>query len=1201
MHFLYNFSEAYPITNWDKSWLKPRTKVMTSLVELSSPLVGAISLSSVTASHYNNNKRHRHLLKSKQNKLNVKCNRALKRKLKKYKLRQDGQEDQDILDISNILVTSLIIKSPNNSKETLTDLTEIELLRPKNYLFKMISKKQVGSTLIENSSCTFIEKQQNDNYGNSQEKKQMNAFKLLMDSRYKVIGSNSPGKDMTVDETLVEVILENKSIKAKRLLVLEKMAEAKGSLKKKEMEEYKEKCVRKKLDKRADKFKSMLLNTESKTCSKDKTTQKSNSGNENIKFCTTNHHITKAIEKETKSLQLINIFAESEKNTGEINKEKISKEDNEFLKKLSLPLKKKENMLSYFQKIEKEPECSLSPENEFKTIKVKQTSKKKGKRKRLSLKKEICNSVEKVNVSSDADVVVLKNSDRQKRKRNLESVTESNEKDTKINYEQMSDYRPKRNVKKPVKYSEELYQSSSDEELHIFTPKKKKHIIDRKISSSRSKVHTLPQNTEILTKPVNLENKVKQDSILIKKPKHDMDCTKKTQNNTNVIDKPVKLAPIFKRKQNSDLAAVEAKQKFLNSGVPDQLKKMTSQQKVKSSIIPNFTTVVHIQQMDASFLSKSTTFDYLTNLYLDLEINSKLCEKNLFETLINFTDCDCNTIDKPDMSRNVKDVLHYLKEIKPRFPIYRTYHMLRGKRKGEFKGYMYNDLDNSREVINSIMDTNVENPDQLSWSDRYKATSTNQIIGNFESINELKKWLVSWNENHMKARNANAGSDSSDFYHSDSDSGDSLRNGHNLIVLTGPVGSGKTSSVYAVASELAIKVIEVNVSNKRTGKIMLQDLQEATQSHKVNRGASASENSQKSQEIVSMAEGKTVKKRGRPKKGLEKSKKLEPSVKFDGASSLTVSQEITRTDSSLILIDDADVVFDQDDGFTSAIVQLVQSSKRPVILVISELSCQHLQKFLQNAKILRMNPLSPKILGTWLDIMNLADTGLCFPGAGAKFLNYFKGDIRKSINTLQFYMLTQSQITNEEVDLQTVSTLHSDNENSNMSWANSEDSKDHVIKHITSDSDMNYIWNYFMHKECSLLHTQHPLQIFNIWWSLPYLISNPNKPDRQIENNNLTNNYELQLTSNVVDYISLSDYYNNSNKSRSIDITSSPWSSSEIDNVSEVEDLSCYVRNYETNEEICRELMKNSIKAAQKALGIENRYNIDSPGMFIQR
>lgn len=47
-----------------------------------------------------------------------------------------------------------------------------------------------------------------------------------------------------------------------------------------------------------------------------------------------------------------------------------------------------------------------------------------------------------------------------------------------------------------------------------------------------------------------------------------------------------------------------------------------------------------------------------------------------------------------------------------------------------------------------------------------------------------------------------------------------------LVVLQGPCGSGKTAAVYACAAELGYKVIEVNASMLRSGKVVLSNFAE---------------------------------------------------------------------------------------------------------------------------------------------------------------------------------------------------------------------------------------------------------------------------------------------------------------------------------------------------------------------------------------
>ncbi|CAB3251549.1 unnamed protein product [Arctia plantaginis] len=1154
-------------------------------------------------------RRHRHVLKSKEYYCKLKCSKLLKKKLKKYKLRQDGTEDPDVLDVSRSLVSSLIIKSPTNPNNHLLeegDLNHLDELRPKNYLFKMVKRKEPSQT--GNVKDATIHEKQNEGIQIANEaatgKKHTNAFQLLMDSRNKSIGSNSPGKERSDDQSDNEDVIEKKNIKIKRKVLLEKMAEAKGYQKNKEIEEYHDKIIKKKMEKRAERLKIMILKEAKPTKSNGKITveKEAESSKLNRKDEAQNTNCNKD-KKKLKTFTIVDIFnTMTDPVTVSPEKKCVPKEDKEFLQKLSPSLRKKESMLSYFKKVDKEPECSPvdSDNDNLLKVKLQVKSKKKGRKKKLSLKKEpfeIEDSVklndENKDIASNSKAlseVLLKDvensesknfSERQKRKRNgKKNISEE--------IEFNNDSRPKRSIKKPVKYTDDACISSSDDELLIFTPKKKRYVD----SSTNSKIRNNNKTQNVLHE----HNK---------KPIID----KKVNEETNTAKKSVKLAPIFATKQ-LDTAALEAKQKFLQSGVPDKLKKIIQQQKIQSAMSNDFPVVVHVQQRhsDKDELEQVQPNIYEESADVNHDFTLSNIDKEAYKKLLNLQVVSEISCMDHNSKKSIQTILQNIKQIHPKFPVYRTYRYLRGKRKGELKDCNL-DFNNSIEIINDEVDIISNSPDKLNWTDKYKAISTNQIIGNFESIKELRKWLVSWSENEIKLNSRrNSNSDSSDYYQSDTDSRDSLKTTNNLLILTGPTGCGKTSSVYTVAAELAIKVIEVNASSKRTGKIMLQDLQEATQSHKVNRGTSNTDSSQKSQEKNLTELLKKNKKKGRPKKSTEKSKKsTEESVTLSATPS---SQESVRTAMSLILVDDADIVFDQDDGFTSAIVQLVQSSKRPVILITSSLVCPHLQRFFLNGKILKMSPLLPRPVGTWLDIMCLADTGNSWPGLGANFLNYFRGDIRKTINYLQFYVSSSAyrSISNEETASQDVDypKTNIDDENSNMSWADHLDSEERKLIPNTSNSNdvgPNSLWTDFVDGHLNLARLRYPIQLFDIWWSLPHLLSTePTSQDAAmlVTKSERPVRHELDAIANVMDAISLSDCVTHTHPQLKSD-TTWPWYTCESDSVSEQDNIDYYRNNYEVTDEISHTLVTGYIAKAQDVLSCDRKTDIQIPGMSLQR
>ncbi|CAH0398728.1 unnamed protein product [Chilo suppressalis] len=1197
---------------------------------------------------FNNNK-IKHILKSKENIIQHKYRKELKRKLKKYRLRPDGHEDQEVLDVSKILVSSLRIKSPNNKEESgQVDYVLQNELRPKNYLFKMGRRKQIltksesdipiannnkinEAMLSASTSNQHVEKMEkiknrsklvtnvmNDyDFISSKEnkKKETNAFKLLMESRNKSIGSNSPGKDKVLTEVEDQDSIEKRNVKVKRTLLLQKMAEAKGSLKNKEVEEIQEKIIKDQMEKRAERLKSLILRYESKPTSKIK--KKKIIETELMKL---SPKIDEDQVSHKRKLSLVDLFQDSviEKPATKY----VSEEETEFLKKLSPSLKKKENMLSYFKKIEKDDSSANEDhqsDNVIIKVKLNSKSKKKIKKKKLSLNKESCDDVklidpnDSVNMKDACTVTVFPDEN------NTTIIKEKNVNKHIVNPE-VEVERPRRNIKRPAKYTDEVLISSSDEELHIFTPKKKKRS-EPKIDYDYEGNDEIKQNlaseikreTREVTKSKVESGKQSYDKL---KPKLPLKVKKEAREETkskfkiksgDQQKKPTKLAPIFNTKLQLDVAALEAKQRFLSSGVPDKLKKVIEKQnniKFGSTI---FDTVVHIQQIETSLL-KANAIDY-NIISSDDDFECLWDAKDLFKNLLSYENQHnkIRNFNEISTENEIQKVLLNIKKEYPKFPVYRTYRLLKDKNRGEYRDNSFLDLDNSVEIINGVIDVGIDSPDRLNWTDKYKPMMSKEIIGNFETTKELKKWLVSWTENDVKSKKHNSiDSDSSDFYYSDTDSKDSVKVTNNLLILNGPVGSGKTSIVYAVAMELAIKVLEVNASSKRTGKIMLQDLQEATQSHKVNRGkGSSQEYSQKSQEAIQVEISAKTKKRGRPKKSLEKlSKKIE-SVCKNEVSSQPLSQDSTRTCMSLILIDDADIVFEQDDGFCSAIVQLVHCSKRPVILITTSTTCSHLQRFIQTAKIINTYPLQPRMLGTWLDILCLVENNICSPGMGAHLLNYFHGDIRKTINYLQFYF-TKVALTNEKTQARCNDLkLNVDDENSGMSWSDREvKEENNDILSANSENIDSLTW-YLSYEKKNLLHFEFPIKLFNMWWNLPRFLNVP-LDDVQVKEITEQKHFkqskkslEMLAISSALDAISVSDYFRRRHFDN--DISDPPWLNREQDSVSEQEALDDYNKCEILVDEISHAIVAGSIVHFQKTLAIDHDNNLQIPGMNVQR
>jgi hypothetical protein len=115
--------------------------------------------------------------------------------------------------------------------------------------------------------------------------------------------------------------------------------------------------------------------------------------------------------------------------------------------------------------------------------------------------------------------------------------------------------------------------------------------------------------------------------------------------------------------------------------------------------------------------------------------------------------------------------------------------------------------------------------EELLWTEKYQFKNENDIVTNNSQLERLKEWLNNWKTLLSKeSKNANNNNNNSGWYDSDSDysydsdysNADSVSsNGHlvngkkfysNAILLSGPHGCGKTSSIYSIAKHLGFKV-----------------------------------------------------------------------------------------------------------------------------------------------------------------------------------------------------------------------------------------------------------------------------------------------------------------------------------------------------------------------------------------------------------
>lgn len=198
----------------------------------------------------------------------------------------------------------------------------------------------------------------------------------------------------------------------------------------------------------------------------------------------------------------------------------------------------------------------------------------------------------------------------------------------------------------------------------------------------------------------------------------------------------------------------------------------------------------------------------------------------------------------------------------------------------------------------------------------------------------------------------------------------------NVVLITGPHGCGKSAMVYAVAKELGFQIFEINSGSRRSGKDIQDKVGDMSENHLVSRkgaedlsklnGAPAedtdSERHSKAlqEDLESGRQGTMTSffKSSAPKKGQPTAK-----VKANGARKAPNPTQATipgtraerkSQKQSLILFEEADVLFDEDQQFWNQVSKLASQSKRPIVITANNEAL--IPPGLPLAAILRLSP-----------------------------------------------------------------------------------------------------------------------------------------------------------------------------------------------------------------------------------------------------
>ncbi|KAG8676861.1 hypothetical protein FPOAC2_02976 [Fusarium poae] len=225
----------------------------------------------------------------------------------------------------------------------------------------------------------------------------------------------------------------------------------------------------------------------------------------------------------------------------------------------------------------------------------------------------------------------------------------------------------------------------------------------------------------------------------------------------------------------------------------------------------------------------------------------------------------------------------------------------------------------------------------------------------------------------------------------------------NAVVISGPHGSGKTATVFAIAKELGFEIFEIHPGGRRSGKDILEKVGDMTRNHLVqqHQTQSGSGTTEEDEVARNLKDGK----QGMMTSFFQKKTTSRPPPKKPMEEKPTETTKVSSTKSqkqSLILLEEVDILYEEDKQFWATLTGMMAQSKRPFIMTCNDEKMVPLQT-LNLHGIFRFSP-PPIDLAIDLCLLTAANEGHILRRTAVEALyKSRRNDLRAALTELNYW------------------------------------------------------------------------------------------------------------------------------------------------------------------------------------------------------